>query len=124
MSKFQINSPIKVIKTGNKPDITKLKEGEIAIGTVNNDYQGISRIFYRVGDRIFDPIKECFDQSNIDIATADTLGLVKGGTTTADTKTYGVNIAADGAMTVAVPWEDTEALTKDEIAAAIASADV
>ena len=122
MSKFQINSPIKVIKTGNKPDITKLKEGEIAIGTVNDNYQGISRIFYRVGDRIFDPIKECFDQSNI--ATADSIGLVKGGTTIADTKTYGVDIAADGAMTVAVPWEDTEALTKDEIAAAIASAGV
>lgn len=48
----------------------------------------------------------------------------KGGTTTADTKTYGIDIAADGAMTVAVPWEDTEALTKDEIAAAIASAGV
>lgn len=122
MSKFYINSPIKVIKTGNKPDITKLKEGEVAIGIVNDNHQGISRIFYRVGDRIFDPIKECFDQSNI--ATADSIGLVKGGTTIADTKTYGVDIAADGAMTVAVPWEDTEALTKDEIAAAIASAGV
>lgn len=60
----------------------------------------------------------------IDIATADSIGLVKGGTTTADTKTYGVDIAADGAMTVAVPWEDTEALTNEEIAAAIAAAGV
>ena len=61
-------------------------------------------------------------QNNVDIATADTLGLVKGGATVVDTKTYGVDIAADGAMTVAVPWEDTEALTNEEIAAAIEAA--
>ena len=61
-------------------------------------------------------------QNNIDIATADTLGLVKGGATTVDTKTYGVDIDAAGAMTVSVPWDDTVALTNEEIAAAITAA--
>ena len=61
-------------------------------------------------------------QNNIDIATADTLGLVKGGSTSVDTKVYGVDIDAAGAMTVSVPWDDTVALTNEEIAAAIAAA--
>lgn len=38
-------------------------------------------------------------------ATASALGLVKGGTTSG--KTYGVSVAADGSMTVNVPWTDT-----------------
>ena len=38
-------------------------------------------------------------------ATASALGLVKGGTTSG--KTYGVSVAADGSMTVSVPWTDT-----------------
>ena len=37
-------------------------------------------------------------------ATASALGLVKGGTTSG--KTYGVSVAADGSMTVSVPWTD------------------
>ena len=37
-------------------------------------------------------------------ATASSLGLVKGGITTG--KNYGVSIAADGSMTVNVPWTD------------------
>ncbi len=40
------------------------------------------------------------------IASTNELGLVKGGTT--DGKTYGVNIANDGSMTVSVPWTDTK----------------
>lgn len=38
-------------------------------------------------------------------ATASALGLVKGGTTSG--KNYGVTVAADGSMTVNVPWTDT-----------------
>lgn len=38
-------------------------------------------------------------------ATTSALGLVKGGTTSG--KNYGVTVAADGSMTVNVPWTDT-----------------
>nr|DAI16830.1 MAG TPA: hypothetical protein [Caudoviricetes sp.] len=41
----------------------------------------------------------------VPVATNAKLGLVKGGTTTG--KTYGVSIDANGAMTVNVPWTDT-----------------
>ena len=44
-------------------------------------------------------------KKTIPTATASTLGLVKGGTTSG--KTYGVTVGSDGAMTVAVPWTDT-----------------
>ena len=45
-------------------------------------------------------------KQNIPTATKTQLGLVKAGTTSG--KTYGVDVAADGAMTVNVPWEDTQ----------------
>ena len=45
-------------------------------------------------------------KQNVPTATKTGLGLVKGGTTSG--KTYGVDIAADGAMTVSVPWENTQ----------------
>lgn len=44
-------------------------------------------------------------KKTIPTATASALGLVKGGTTSG--KTYGVTVGSDGAMTVAVPWTDT-----------------
>lgn len=45
-------------------------------------------------------------KQNVPTATKDGLGLVKGGTTNG--KIYGVDIAADGSMTVNVPWENTQ----------------
>lgn len=45
-------------------------------------------------------------KQNVPTATKTGLGLVKGGTTSG--KTYGVDIAADGSMTVSVPWENTQ----------------
>lgn len=45
-------------------------------------------------------------KQNVPTATKTQLGLVKAGTTSG--KTYGVDVAADGAMTVNVPWEDTQ----------------
>ena len=45
-------------------------------------------------------------KQNIPTATKSGLGLVKGGTTSG--KVYGVDIAADGSMTVSVPWENTQ----------------
>lgn len=45
-------------------------------------------------------------KKTIPTATASALGLVKGGTTSG--KTYGVTVGSDGAMTVAVPWTDTD----------------
>lgn len=47
-------------------------------------------------------------KQNVPTATKTQLGLVKAGTTAAGTKTYGVDVAADGAMTVSVPWENTQ----------------
>ena len=44
-------------------------------------------------------------KKGIPTATASALGLVKGGTTSG--KNYGVTVAADGSMTVNVPWTDT-----------------
>ena len=44
-------------------------------------------------------------KKGIPTATASALGLVKGGTTAG--KNYGVTVAADGSMTVNVPWTDT-----------------
>lgn len=44
-------------------------------------------------------------KKTIPTATASALGLVRGGTTSG--KTYGVTVGSDGAMTVAVPWTDT-----------------
>lgn len=44
-------------------------------------------------------------KKTIPTATVSALGLVKGGTTSG--KTYGVTVGSDGAMTVAVPWTDT-----------------
>lgn len=44
-------------------------------------------------------------KKTIPTATASALGLVKGGTTSG--KTYGVTVGSDGAMTVDVPWTDT-----------------
>ena len=44
-------------------------------------------------------------KKTIPTATASALGLVKGGTTSG--KTYGVTVGSDGAMTVTVPWTDT-----------------
>lgn len=45
-------------------------------------------------------------KQNIPTATKTGLGLVKGGTTSG--KTYGVDVAVDGSMTVNVPWENTQ----------------
>ena len=45
-------------------------------------------------------------KQNVPTATKAGLGLVKGGTTSG--KVYGVDIAADGSMTVSVPWENTQ----------------
>ena len=45
-------------------------------------------------------------KQNVPTATKTQLGLVKAGTTNG--KTYGVDVAADGAMTVSVPWENTQ----------------
>ena len=45
-------------------------------------------------------------KQNVPTATKDGLGLVKGGTTKG--KVYGVDVAADGSMTVSVPWENTQ----------------
>lgn len=42
--------------------------------------------------------------SQLPVATATTVGVVKGGSSSG--KTYGVAIGADGAMTVTVPWTD------------------
>ena len=44
-------------------------------------------------------------KKGIPTATDSALGLVKGGTTSG--KNYGVTVAADGSMTVNVPWTDT-----------------
>lgn len=44
-------------------------------------------------------------KKTVSTATASALGLVKGGTTSG--KNYGVSVAADGSMTVNVPWTDT-----------------
>lgn len=45
-------------------------------------------------------------KQNVPTATKTGLGLVKGGTTSG--KTYGVDVAVDGSMTVNVPWENTQ----------------
>lgn len=45
-------------------------------------------------------------KQNVPTATKTQLGLVKAGTTSG--KVYGVDVAADGAMTVNVPWENTQ----------------
>ena len=61
-------------------------------------------------------------QNNTDIATSSATGMVKGGTTVESEKIYGINVSGAGEMTVSVPWDDTVALTEDEIAAAITAA--
>ena len=45
-------------------------------------------------------------KQNVPIATKTQLGLVKAGATSG--KVYGVDVATDGAMTVNVPWENTQ----------------
>lgn len=45
-------------------------------------------------------------KQNVPTATKNQLGLVKAGATSG--KIYGVDVAADGAMTVNVPWENTQ----------------
>lgn len=45
-------------------------------------------------------------QNNLSIATSSKAGTVKPGTTSG--KNYGVSVAADGAMTVSVPWTDND----------------
>ena len=54
-------------------------------------------------------------QNNTDIATVDTLGLVKGGATVESEKIYGIKVSGSGEMTAEVPWNDTTSLTNDEI---------
>jgi hypothetical protein len=49
-------------------------------------------------------------KGSLPTATASSLGVVKGGTTSG--KTYGVSVASDGSMTVSVPWTDTNTDTK------------
>lgn len=62
MAKVQIISPIKVIKSGTAPTTSNLSEGEMAVGEVTDNYQdGIvnpPRIFFRTGNKIYDPIGE------------------------------------------------------------------
>ena len=52
-------------------------------------------------------------------ATNDVVGVVKGGKTSG--KTYGVAVAADGSMTVAVPWTDNDHNDNQKVTAANAS---
>lgn len=54
----------------------------------------------------FSQITDKVPVAKLPIATATAVGAVKGGSTSG--KNYGVTVAADGAMTVNVPWTDTD----------------
>ena len=90
-----------ISKSGNTITVTS-KSLETADPTVE---AGDSRAFITSISQAKDG-KITAHKQNIPTATKTGLGLVKGGTTSG--KTYGVDIAADGAMTVSVPWENTQ----------------
>lgn len=62
-------------------------------------------------------------QSNVDIASGDVLGLVKGGATNEASRIYGVNIDAQGAMTVTVPAQHIPEVTSKIVTAGAADAE-
>lgn len=90
-----------ISKSGNTITITS-KSLETADPTVE---AGDSRAFITSISQAKDG-KITAHKQNVPTATKTGLGLVKGGTTSG--KTYGVDIAADGSMTVSVPWENTQ----------------
>ena len=61
-------------------------------------------------------------QSNVDIAGAGVLGLVKDGNTVEDSRIYGVKVAADGSMTVNVPAQHIPTVTSKVVTAGAANA--
>lgn len=90
-----------ISKSGNTITVTS-KSLETADPTVE---AGDSRAFITSISQAKDG-KITAHKQNIPTATKTGLGLVKGGTTSG--KTYGVDIAVDGSMTVNVPWENTQ----------------
>lgn len=87
-------------KSGTKLTVTSTSLATTAPTSSGNTLQFIDSVSQAANGKISATKKQ------VQTATTSQLGVVKAGTTNG--KVYGVDVAADGAMTVNVPWTDTK----------------
>lgn len=88
-----------ITKSGSTISVTSTNLATSAPAASGNSVEFIDSVSQAANGKI------TATKKTVRTATASALGLVKGGTTSG--KTYGVSVAADGSMTVSVPWTDT-----------------
>lgn len=87
-----------ITKSGSTISVTSTNLATSAPAASGNSVEFIDSVSQAANGKI------TATKKTVRTATASALGLVKGGTTSG--KTYGVSVAADGSMTVSVPWTD------------------
>lgn len=88
-----------ITKSGSTISVTSANLTTFAPAASGNSIEFIDSVSQAANGKI------TATKKTVRTATASALGLVKGGTTSG--KNYGVTVAADGSMTVNVPWTDT-----------------